>query len=161
MARAPVSVLACASVTAYPMLQVQTFRGAATGWVPADRAVLSPDAATRRLWLHRRVRGDRFLYRLAPVAAPPASPSPRRRRVGSVAVPAFAAFAAFAAFGACLAFGVASGRIGARIVAAPSARAAASLAPAFAATATGAGAAFALSVAAIADAGDRRRRRVR
>ena len=138
------------------MQRVETFRGTGAGWIAADSAVLSPDAAARRLWVHRRVRGDRFLYRLAPVAVPAASP--RRHR----AVPAFAVDAfAVAAFAGSLVFGVLSSQTGARIVAAPSARAAASLAAPFAATATGTGAAFALSVAAIADAADRRRRRAR
>jgi hypothetical protein len=48
------------------MFRVETFRGTVTGWVPASPAVVTAETAARRVALYRAVRGDRFLYRVAP-----------------------------------------------------------------------------------------------
>jgi hypothetical protein len=48
------------------LYRIETFRGALNGWAPASPAVVPADVAARRLALYRAVRGDSWLYRIAP-----------------------------------------------------------------------------------------------
>ncbi len=52
------------------MLTIQTFKGCAAGWQPANPAALplAPEAAARRLALYQRIKGQDWLFRLAPAA---------------------------------------------------------------------------------------------
>lgn len=85
--------LYCLPAMLSPSFRLETFRGTAAGWSPVSPAVVTAETAARRLRLYRAVRGDRFLYRVAPVVLPGESAAavaalPARRPTGA-ALPAF------------------------------------------------------------------------
>jgi hypothetical protein len=49
-----------------PSFRIETYRGAAAGWSPVSPAVVTAETAARRLRLYRAVRGDQWIYRIAP-----------------------------------------------------------------------------------------------
>jgi hypothetical protein len=77
-----------------PSFRIETFRGAAVGWLPVSPAVVTAETAARRLALYRAVRGDAWIFRAAPVTLPGESAAavaslPARRSIGA-RLPVFA-----------------------------------------------------------------------
>ena len=75
------------------LYRVETFAGTRAGWVAASPAIVPHAVAVRRVDLYRAVRGDAWLYRVAPIVLPgervdAVASLPRRRATGA-ALPAF------------------------------------------------------------------------
>jgi hypothetical protein len=75
------------------LYRVETFAGTCAGWLPASPAIVPHAVAVRRVDLYRAVRGDAWLYRVAPIVLPgecvaDIATLPARRPTGA-ALPAF------------------------------------------------------------------------